>query len=155
MVDNNIIYVWQMVRGPDGSVRLPLDPIRTKKGVFKADIIANNWNTSGIIYSNNSSQIVYVNQIIATDLSGNSKSFALSCYNLSGEVKMTQRLGMTGNFTSGNQTSGISVIYDNLNYTFQSGSELMYSGQKIMVASGSQWNGEIGLTITVDPNIPE
>jgi hypothetical protein len=155
MVDNNIIYVWQMVRGPDGAVRLPLDPIRTKKGVFKAGIESGNFSASGIIYSNNSSQIVYVNQIIATDLSGDSKQFALSCYNLSGEVKMTQRLGLMNNWSSGQHTSGTSVLYDNLNYTFQSGSELVYSGQKIMVASGSTWNGEIGLTITIDPNIPE
>lgn len=149
MVENNIVYVWEMRRSKDGSVQLPLDTIRSKKTAWAGNLVSGSTST---IYSVPSNRIVQINQIIATDLSGTgTKNFSLSCMNLSGEVIITPKLGKTSAISG-----AMTTVYDNLNFTLASGSELVYSGQKIMVStSGSEWYGNIGITVTEDSRIDE
>jgi hypothetical protein len=146
-IDNNILYIWEMRRDKDGSVKLPLDTVRAKKSAH-VSVVSGAVKTT--IYSVASNRKVYINQVTATDMSGNSKWFAVSCMNLSGEVTMTPKLAPANN-SSGFMTT----TYDNRNDQLRSGAELVYSGQTICVASGPQWNGEIGITITEDSRIDE
>lgn len=148
MVENNIVYVWEMRRSKDGSVRLPLDEIRSKKTAWAGNLVSGSTST---IYNVPSNRIVQINQIIATDLSGTAKNFSLSCMNLSGEVIITPKLGKTSAISG-----AMTTVYDNLNITLASGAEQVYSGQKIMVStSGSEWYGNIGITVTEDSRIDE
>lgn len=147
MSDDNILYVWEMRRDKDGSVKLPLDTVRAKKSAHTSIVSG---ATKTTIYTVASNRKVYVNQITATDMSGNSKWFALSCMNLSGEVTMTPKLA-----PSFGNSGLVTTTYDNRNDQLRSGAELVYSGQTICVASGPQFNGEIGITITEDSRIDE
>lgn len=147
MVENNIIYVYELRRTREAALKLPLDTVRAKETAFVA--VTTSGTAATTLYNVNSSQRVYVNQITATDKSGASRWFALSCYNLSGETRMTPPLARTA---SGQH---ITWIFDNRNDCLMSGAELVYSGQKIMVASGHAWDGDIGITFTLDPVIDE